>query len=125
MSYHGISLTHLDSFKQGGAFANDGGTVEFVDSTFRDNEATSGGAIYASQDSNMEVAKSSFDSNGALDGGAVYNGGISIIYDSTFMENFAGDAVSKDLVAALYSSTHVDCQLTIDMFMWNSGWRYY
>jgi predicted outer membrane repeat protein len=65
----------------------------------------------------MEVAKSSFDSNEALNGGAVYNEGISIIYDSTFMENFAGDAVSKDFVAALLSSTQVDCQLTIDVFL--------
>jgi predicted outer membrane repeat protein len=65
----------------------------------------------------MEVAKSSFDSNEALNGGAVYSGGISIIYDSTFKDNFAGDAVSKDLVAALLSSSGVHCRLTIDLFL--------
>jgi predicted outer membrane repeat protein len=43
----------------------------------------------------MDFRSVSFDSNFALDGGAVYNGGISNIYDSTFMDNFSEDGVRR------------------------------
>jgi hypothetical protein len=41
----------------------------------------------------MDLGSSAFDSNLAIDGGAVYNGGISNMYDSTFIDNAAEDGV--------------------------------
>lgn len=78
----------------GGAFAGETGSdAVFQFSGFRSNEAASGGAIHNPSDSKMNVGSSTFDSNLALNGGAFYNGGISNVYDSTFLENLAEEGV--------------------------------
>lgn len=91
------------SFKQGGAIATEAGSnLVAVDTQFHFNRASSGGALYVSGYSNLDVRATSFDSNFALDGGAIYNRGVSSMYDSTFLDNFSEDGVSRGTTEVLF-----------------------
>lgn len=99
LSLSGLSLTSGKTSESGGAI-NNSGTVNIINSTFRNNSGVGGGAIY--NKGTLNIANSTFYSNPATSnssGGAIYNAlqGTVSIANSTFVDNIAiqGRALSN------------------------------
>ena len=81
------NLTIINGYtKYGGAIYNNG-NLTIQNCNFKNNSATSGGAIYSGTTANLNIYSSTFEDNVVTDsGGAVFSYNVGI-YDSTFIRN--------------------------------------
>ena len=81
------NLTIINGYtKYGGAIYNNG-NLTIQNCNFKNNSATSGGAIYSGTTANLNIYSSTFEDNVVTDsGGAVFSYNVGI-YDSTFLRN--------------------------------------
>jgi amidase len=77
----------LGASLSGGGIANLSGTVTVVNSSFLDNQATTGGGITNPSGGTVTVTDSTFSGNEADSGGGIYSEGVLAIAKSTFSEN--------------------------------------
>ena len=82
------NLTIINGYtKYGGAIYNNG-NLTIQNCNFKNNSATSGGAIYSGTSANLDIYYSTFEDNVVTDrGGAVFSYSYVGIYDSTFIRN--------------------------------------
>ena len=82
------NLTIINGYtKYGGAIYNNG-NLTIQNCNFKNNSATSGGAIYSGTTANLDIYYSTFEDNVVTDsGGAVFSYSYVGIYDSTFLRN--------------------------------------
>ena len=82
------NLTIINGYtKYGGAIYNNG-NLTIQNCNFKNNSATSGGAIYSGTTANLNIYSSTFEDNVVTDsGGAVFSYSYVGIYDSTFIRN--------------------------------------
>ena len=82
------NLTIINGYtKYGGAIYNNG-NLTIQNCNFKNNSATSGGAIYSETTANLNIYSSTFEDNVVTDsGGAVFSYSYVGIYDSTFLRN--------------------------------------
>ncbi len=85
---HNSLVEDNHSMGQGGAIANDRGTVILANSAILNNSATLGGAVY-SPAGTLTIDGSTISGNDANNGGAIYGGGTVTINGSTFSHNEA------------------------------------
>ena len=82
------NLTIINGYtKYGGAIYNNG-NLTIQNCNFKNNSATSGGAIYSGTSANLDIYYSTFEDNVVTDrGGAIFSYSYVGIYDSTFIRN--------------------------------------
>lgn len=82
------NLTIINGYtKYGGAIYNNG-NLTIQNCNFKNNSATSGGAIYSGATANLNIYSSTFEDNVVTNnGGAVFSYSYVGIYDSTFLRN--------------------------------------
>ena len=82
------NLTIINGYtKYGGAIYNNG-NLTIQNCNFKNNSATSGGAIYSGTTANLNIYSSTFEDNVVTNnGGAVFSYSYVGIYDSTFIRN--------------------------------------
>ena len=82
------NLTIINGYtKYGGAIYNNG-NLTIQNCNFKNNSATSGGAIYSGTSANLDIYYSTFEDNVVTNrGGAVFSYSYVGIYDSTFIRN--------------------------------------
>ena len=82
------NLTIINGYtKYGGAIYNNG-NLTIQNCNFKNNSATSGGAIYSGTTANLNIYSSTFEDNVVTNnGGAVFSYSYVGIYDSTFLRN--------------------------------------
>ena len=82
------NLTIINGYtKYGGAIYNNG-NLTIQNCNFKNNSATSGGAIYSGTTANLDIYYSTFEDNVVTNsGGAVFSYSYVGIYDSTFLRN--------------------------------------
>ena len=82
------NLTIINGYSNyGGAIYNDG-NLTIQNCNFKNNSATSGGAIYSGTSANLDIYDSTFEDNVVTDrGGAIFSYSYVGIYDSTFIRN--------------------------------------
>ena len=82
------NLTIINGYtKYGGAIYNNG-NLTIQNCNFKNNSATSGGAIYSGNSANLDIYYSTFEDNVVTDrGGAIFSYSYVGIYDSTFIRN--------------------------------------
>nr|WP_302146579.1 right-handed parallel beta-helix repeat-containing protein [Methanobrevibacter smithii] len=82
------NLTIINGYtKYGGAIYNNG-NLTIQNCNFKNNSATSGGAIYSGTTANLNIYSSTFEDNVVTDrGGAIFSYSYVGIYDSTFIRN--------------------------------------
>ena len=82
------NLTIINGYtKYGGAIYNNG-NLTIQNCNFKNNSATSGGAIYSGTSANLDIYYSTFEDNVITDrGGAIFSYSYVGIYDSTFIRN--------------------------------------
>ena len=82
------NLTIINGYtKYGGAIYNNG-NLTIQNCNFKNNSATSGGAIYSGTSANLDIYYSTFEDNVVTNrGGAIFSYSYVGIYDSTFIRN--------------------------------------
>ena len=82
------NLTIINGYGKYGGAIYGSGNLTIQNCNFKNNSATSGGAIYSGTSANLNIYSSTFEDNVVTDsGGAVFSYNYVGIYDSTFIRN--------------------------------------
>ena len=82
------NLTIINGYDKYGGAIDNSGNLTIQNCNFKNNSATSGGAIYSGTSANLDIYYSTFEDNVVTDrGGAIFSYSYVGIYDSTFIRN--------------------------------------